>query len=124
MPGSTTPNGFPYPISNEPVSDGAAAIQLLAESVDDHVALQKSGTVTTGTLVAGTYSSTAITFTTPFPASGPVPQVVAMANGSTTTEMYAQANSITRSGFTLAYKRTTGTAAMSVHWIATNVGNW
>lgn len=124
MSGTTTPNAFPYPAGGDSVTAYPALGQALAEAIDDHVGLQKSGVVASGTLVANTYKSVAVVFTTPFPAGGPVPNVAASVGGSTSTDLFVQINSITRSGFTVDFKRVTGTAALTCQWQATNVGNW
>lgn len=125
MSAQTTPNGFTYPTGSDAVGALDTIVQTLAEQIDDHVALQKSGTVTSGTLVANTWSSNiAVTFTTPFPASGPVPQVTASVRGTSTTDISVQVNTITRSGCIINVLRVTGTGALTADWIATNVGNW
>lgn len=125
MSDTTSPNGFPFPEDTDNVADYPALAEALAEAVNDHIGLSKSGTQSSGTLVAGTPKAVAYVFATAFPAAGPVPQVcVTISNGGNPQTYSAFVTAVSRSGFTVTYERTTGTAALSIGWIATNVGDW
>lgn len=125
MPSDTAPNDYPYPLSSEPMADLAAAVQALAEAVEAKLGGQKSGTVNSGTMVAGTTKTVAVVFATPFPAAGPVPRVVASLTGGQGTNANSEVTvaAITRNGFNLLFNRATLTGALDASWQATNVGN-
>lgn len=116
---ATTTLGFPYPASSERVADMAAALQALAQFCDDQQGLFKCGSQSSGLLVAGAVTTVAVVFPTAFPAAGPVPKVVASLENVLGTAVYlVDVRTITRAGFTLAYLRSAGTAAMTAHWVA------
>lgn len=117
MAGTTT-LGFPYPSSGDKVADDATKIQELAQFVDDQTGLARSGSVTSGVLVAATAKTVAVVFATAFPAAGPVPKVVAVPQGSGATLFSVQVNNVTRSGFDLNMRRETGTASFDAYYIA------
>lgn len=118
MAGTTT-LGYPYPSAGDSMSDEATKVQELAQAVDDNVGLLKTGTKASGVLVAGAVTVVSVAFATPFPAAGPVPNVVACLTNVLGTAVYlVDVRNITRAGFDLAFLRSAGTAAMTAHWIA------
>lgn len=79
----------------------------------------KSGIRNSGVLVANTDKTLAVGFNQAFPASGPVPQVVACCTGTTRNgDPQVSVANITRSGFDIVYKRA-NTTAIDAQWIAT-----
>lgn len=125
MSSVTTPNGFPYSDPTDSVSTYPATGQALAEAVDDMVALQKSGSVSSGTLAANVNTDVSVTFTTAFPAAGGVPAVATGSGNIAPDLVFALSlTAVSRSGFTVRFRRSSGTAAVTCYWIASNVGNW
>lgn len=115
---TTTTLGFPYPQSTDKVADLATLVQSLAQFVDDNVGLAKSGDASSGTLVAATPKTVAVSFATAFPAAGPSPKVVASPKGTNATLFSVQVLNVTKSGFDLNFRRETGTASFDASWIA------
>lgn len=113
---STAARAIPYPSPSDPATEGAEAIRLLAERVDE--LLPRTGS--TGLLTVGattTDYTKAVVFTRPFPA-GVTPKVTATADTSTATVGVA-VNNVTNTGFTLVYRRHAGATNIGdCHWIA------
>lgn len=126
MTATTTPNGFTYPTGGDAVGTLDTTVQSLAEQIDDRCGLTKSGVVSSpGTVVANTNYDVAVTFTTPFPASGPVPYIAFASVGVAPDLIWPpQITASSRTGFTIRFRRSAGTQQMSAQWIACNVGNW
>ena len=117
MPANTAGKALPYPLPSEPVSAGAENIRKLAQSVDNMV---QSGTVNTGTMVAGTAVDVPVVFPVAYAA---VPTVVVTALGTAPENTVASVTSNaaglpTATGFTVRAKRISGTAAFDVAWVA------
>lgn len=117
MAGTTT-LGFPYPAAGDAVSAEAAKVQELAQFCDDQQGLIRIGSVASGVLVAGVVTTVAVTFSTPFPV-GITPVVVLTLQNVLGTAVYlVDARSVTRTGFTAAFLRSTGTASMTASYVA------
>lgn len=120
---STTTLGFPFAQSADRVADMATAQQTLAQFVDDNVGLVKSGISSVNVVAINTDAALAVVFATAFPAAGPVPTVIAgfqnIANPGNVSPVTV--SGITRAGFTLNVRRSVGTGATSVGWIASAI---
>lgn len=125
MSGSTSPNAYPYATGTDAVGAIDTLTQALADKIETQLAAVKAGTVSSGTLTAGVNTDVNVTFTTPFPAGGPVPVVTTGSNNIAPDLVMALAiMNVTRNGFTIRFRRSSGTAAVTAHWIACNGTNW
>lgn len=110
----TTSRGLPYPEPTDPASQGAAAIQSLAEAVQT-MTQYGSGTVTVSN--NNTWYSEDVYFTEPF-AGTPRVAITPRGSGSNSMEVRVEARSATY--FTAGGKRPSGSGTGSVQfdWIA------
>lgn len=120
-----TNQGYPSMDDTDPLADVADLMEALAEAVNDRIGRLQSGSVTTGTLVAGTPSTGSVVFAEAYPASGPVPEVFltqVVSSGLGSVVFILAVSSVTRTGFTWNARRDSGTAAMSFQWLAKAAG--
>jgi hypothetical protein len=108
-----TPNGLPYPLASDPVTQGAAAIEALARATDTALVAQNPGYRIEAGRGAFVNGSTVVTFAKPF--SG-IPSVVITAEGSTGNAAAIQIGAPTATGFTMW--NGTGNNAFPISWIA------
>jgi hypothetical protein len=114
MPANTPAKALPYPLATEPVASGADNMRKLAQSVENMV---QSGTVNTGTMVAGTPTDIPVVFN---PAFAVAPSIVVTPLGSAPETQLASvlAGGLTAAGMTIRAKRISGTAAYDIGWVA------
>lgn len=117
MPSATT-RGYEYPVAGDPIGDGAAKIQELAETIDDQLKRIESGTVTSASIASGTSADVAITFGAAF---GAAPKVIA-SNATNRNDPHLMAitvKTVTTTGAVVRVRNDTGSAvAITVAWIA------
>jgi hypothetical protein len=111
----STSKGFPYPASSDPVAQGAAAIQALAEFIDPNTGITGSGEVNLD-FTSDTSRSAVVTFVAGrFSAA---PHVVATNGGP---RLIAAVYGITAAHFSLTVYTASGsavTASNTTQWIA------
>lgn len=116
MPGTTTPNGYPYPESTDRVTDGADAIQALAEKIQTQLGAMHSGRVLVSIAAASLGTSTV---TMPVGRFSETPNVAA---GAENTQYFAGiTGSSTKTAITLYVRQQSGTSAttsMYVNFVA------
>jgi hypothetical protein len=116
MPNTTL--GYPYPNPSDPVADAAAAIQALAQDVDDELGMMKCGRSTINAVNVATDYTAGVTFAgTAFPG---IPKVTACLTNKANPANYEPVtiSALTSTGFTINVRRSAGTASMDVDWIA------
>jgi len=80
----------------------------------------KSGTRSCPVNALNTDYNQSVTFSTAFPAEAPIPTVVVSANVSNSHHVTTSVTGISRTGFTIQYRRSLGaTGAIDINWIAT-----
>lgn len=115
MSGTTTVHALPYPTGTDPVGSGDDVIQALAERLDARIPRAgRSGPHNVASV--DTSYSVAIAFPDPFPA-GVVPVVQVTAEVAAPTAIVT-ASGVSNTGFTLNYRRVSGTVNVSVGWTA------
>lgn len=120
MPMDTALLDLPYPRADEPATNGAEAIRLLAERLETLLTERLPQTGSTGLLTVGA-TATDYTVNLTYPRAYPVgvvPAVTATADTATATVALAVDN-VTNTGFRLIYRRITGATNIgNVRWIA------
>jgi hypothetical protein len=118
----TTPKGLPYPDGNTLLSELDLAIKALAEAVDGKLTTATAaaaGTRAVTVAAANTLYTAAVTF--PVGRFTAPPAVVVSTDAGNPDTAYVSADTITKDGFTLRWRRT-NTSAMTCHWIARATG--
>lgn len=115
MSATTTVHALPYPTGSDPVGQGDDTIQALAVRLD--AVIPRSGRSGPHAVAAvDTSYSAAVNFPDPFPV-GVVPVVQVTAEVAAPTAIVT-ASGVTNTGFTLNYRRVSGTVNVSVCWLA------
>lgn len=96
-------------------SDAAPLTRLDSDGTGRALKIMQGGAVNTGTVTANVAASQTVTFLQPFDAT---PSVKAWVHGIPDT-FSAWETSVTTTGFTINYRRVTGTTAFDVQWRAT-----
>jgi hypothetical protein len=117
---ATTARGYPYPLSSDPVAQGATAIQNLAQAVNDKVGAAAMGTAVCA--LSASNISTATTVVFPAGRFTAVPLMFA----SSVQSLYAASvsSAVTTTSGTVYARRIDGTsvtANININWSALSV---
>jgi len=116
---ANTARGYPYPLSSDPVAQGATAIQNLAQAVNDRAGVAASGTVTIQVTTANTAASVSVVFPAGRFTAAPVVLTTLQA-GTNPFNNASNAGNVTANGATI-YANGTASGGKAVGWLAVQV---
>ena len=118
-----TPNGYPYPLGTDAVSQGDDAIKALADTLDARMGnLAMAAGMLTGQVTSNVSVVVALTF--PVGRFSAAPMVAGI--GYNTSTSFVNFSSATKDGCSMTVKHytgTTGTYTFPFSWIAIGPGN-
>lgn len=117
MPTTDPTFGWTVPEDADALADGAAAIRTLAADIAADIPLVQYGSLASASISATTSTNDSVTFPRAY-ASPPTVVVSHGATGNNDSKVFAYAQQITATGFTLTRRAADSTSIAGAMWIA------